>query len=417
MFIYRFISNIFLLLSPLIIIFRIVKGKEDPLRFKERYGYSSLKRRKGKLIWFHCCSVGELLSIIPLIEKLEKEKKINQILVTTITTSAEKIIRSFSFKKTIHQYFPIDNDYIIKRFLNFWDPHILFLCESEIWPNLIYRVSEKNTKLILLNARLTNKSFKKWKYVNNFSQKIFKKFNICLTQNKETKKYLKNLGSKNIKSLGNLKFTFRKKFNTEKLDIKKTNFFKKKKILLTAASTHDDEENFVLKSHLYFSKQKKIKNLVSIIIPRHINRVNEINESAAKFGFKTHLHSSKNKISNDTNIYLVDSYGEVNKFYRLSSTIFMGGSIIPHGGQNPLEAARFGCKIIHGPYISNFKEIYKKLKSMNISSKFNSYNNGIKIIEKKFNKKNNSFNNILLIKYGEKVLNSNYSEIIKLILK
>ena len=215
MVIYRFISNIFLLLSPLIIIFRIVNGKEDPIRFKERYGYSSLKRRKGKLIWFHCCSVGELLSIIPLIEKLEKEKKINQILVTTITTSAEKIIRSFSFKKTIHQYFPIDNDYIIKRFLNFWDPHILFLCESEIWPNLIYRVSEKNTKLILLNARLTNKSFKKWKHVNNFSQKIFKKFNICLTQNKETKKYLKNLGCKNIKSLGILKFTFRNKFNTE----------------------------------------------------------------------------------------------------------------------------------------------------------------------------------------------------------
>ena len=187
------------------------------------------KRKKGKLIWFHCSSVGELLSIVPLIEKFENNIKINQILVTTTTLSSSRIFSNFKFKKTIHQFFPIDNKIIIDKFLNYWKPSSLLLCESEIWPNLIHSIHERKINLLLINARMTAKSFKRWKKIRNFSNQIFDKFVLSFAQNKETQNRLATLGAKNIINIGNLKFTTSKKVKTDFLDRKTSKFFNKKK--------------------------------------------------------------------------------------------------------------------------------------------------------------------------------------------
>ena len=292
-FIYKTISIVFLIISPIIVIYRIIVKKEDKKRFVERYAFPSKKRKNGKLIWIHCSSVGEFLSIIPVVEKLEAKRKITQILITTTTLSSSKLFNKFKLKKTIHQFFPIDNTLVINKFLNYWKPDSLLLCESEIWPNLIDCIKEKKIKLILVNGRLTKRSFERWKIFKNFSSSIFEKFDICFAQNYETQIRLKKLGAKKIKYLGNLKLATSKKVKTDFLEKKIINFFKNKKILITAASTHFNEENFVIQSHLYF--KKKLKNIISIIVPRHVERAEDIANELKKLGLRFHVHSRLKK--------------------------------------------------------------------------------------------------------------------------
>ena len=206
-FIYKILINLIFFFSPLIIIFRIFKGKEDVLRFREKIGFFSKKRNKGKLIWFHGASVGEIQSIIPLVERFEKNKEIKQVLITSNTVSSSYIIKNLKLKKTIHQFFPVDCNFISKRFLNYWKPSKAFFIDSEIWPNTINNLYNSNIPIFLLNGRITNKTFNRWKVFSSFSKSIFSKFDLCLSSNIETKKYLKRLGAKNIKIIGNLKFS------------------------------------------------------------------------------------------------------------------------------------------------------------------------------------------------------------------
>ena len=143
LFIYRVLINIVLLLSPLIILIRLFKKKEDPVRFKEKFCFFSKKRKKGKVIWFHGASVGEIQSIIPLLEKFEKNKKIDQILITSNTLSSSKIISKIKLKKVVHQFFPIDVEFISNKFLNYWNPSVAFFIDSEVWPNMIFNLYKK----------------------------------------------------------------------------------------------------------------------------------------------------------------------------------------------------------------------------------------------------------------------------------
>jgi len=260
LFFYRIVANFIFILSPIIIIYRIFKKKEDPKRFLEKIGKFDKKITNNDLVWFHGSSVGEILSIVPLIEKLEKRKNIKKILITSNTLSSAKIINNLKLKKTFHQFFPLDTVFLAEKFLNHWKPKVVFFIESEIWPNMILKIKEKNIPLILLNARITKKSFQKWNLVNNFSKKIFNKFDLCLSQNDITSNYLKILGSKNIKKIGNLKFSESSsdlKYNSNS-KIKK--LLKKKKIIFTAISTHSGEELLCAKVHA--NLKKKYRNII-----------------------------------------------------------------------------------------------------------------------------------------------------------
>jgi 3-deoxy-D-manno-octulosonic-acid transferase len=406
--IYRIAINIIVLISPIIILFRLLKKKEDPVRFKEKFCFFSKKKTSGKLVWFHGASVGEILSVIPLIEKLEKNKKIRQILLTSNTLSSSKIISNLKLKKTIHQFFPIDSNYHSQKFLDYWKPTIVFFIDSEIWPNMINNIKTRSISLVLLNARITKKSFKKWKIFISSARDLFQKFDICLSSSLESKKYLKFLGAKKIKYIGNLKFSQTEK-SEDFLNKDIIKFFSSKKIWC-AASTHNTEEKLCFIAHKKL--KKKYKDLLTIIIPRHIDRSGNIIEQIKSFNLKVHTHDSKNKIDNDTDIYLVNVYGKTKSFFKVCKTVLLGGSLIKHGGQNPLEAAKYGCKILHGQNVSNFQEIYSMLNKYSVSVKINDSNKIANKVEESFNNKINSKNIKTKIKnLGDKILNSTLKEV------
>ena len=335
------------------------------------------------------------MSIIPLVEKFENDRKIDQILITSSTLSSAKVFQKFNFKKTFHQFFPIDTNFISKSFLNYWKPSLAIFIDSEIWPNMLINLKRRSIPTVLLNARITYKSFKKWKIFKSFAKEIFQCFTKALVCNKETFRYLRYFELKKIKFIGNLKFSENKK---EKINIpQKINHFFSNKIFWCAGSTHRGEELLCIKTHLELKKY--YKNFVSIIIPRHINRKFELINMFKENNLNFHCHSWKKNISNDVEIYLVDSYGESSLFYKICKTVFMGGSLIKHGGQNPLEASRLGCKIIHGPYINNFKDIYKLLQELKISELARTNNKLTTFVKANIRKKQNSS---LIIKKIEK---------------
>jgi 3-deoxy-D-manno-octulosonic-acid transferase len=408
--VHNFFIFIIILFSPIIILIRIIQNKENPKRFFEKFTIFSKKKTKGKLIWFHAVSVGEFLSILPIIEKLEKEKTINQLLITSTTLTSSKLFERYNFKKTIHQFFPIDYYFFTNRFINYWKPSLVIFVDSEIWPSMIYSIKKKSIDMILLNARISKSSFRHWNLLSFFASKIFKNFSFTYPQNKETKKYLHKLGVKNIKILGNLKFCQKaKKINNINLNFK--NFIKNKEIWC-AMSTHEGEEKICL------GVQKKLlrkrKNLLLIIIPRHINRLKIIENEIKEAGLYYHKHSEVNKIDDKTNVYVVDTYGEAEAFLYYSKLVFIGKSITKKGGQNPLEAARNNCKIFHGPHVSNFEEIYDFLGKKKISTKITNLTS----LKNKIDLNLKTKNNLKLVKnkiglIGKKILKNNLIEIKK----
>lgn len=411
-FIYRFLINLVFLLSPIIFIYRFIKKKEDKTRFIEKFSLNTKKRLEGDLIWFHGASVGELQSITPIIEAISKSKNIKQILLTSNTLSSAKIVNKLKIKKIVHQYFPLDCNFIDKKFLNYWKPSKAIFIDSEIWPNMINNLHRKNIKIILVNARITKKSFLRWFYFSSFAKSIFRKIDLCLSSDKESYYYLKKLGAKNVKFYGNLKFAQSEKNNLY-LSSKLNNFFKKKKIWC-AASTHHGEEKFCALVHKEL--KKKYKNLVTIIVPRHIERTNHIFNELIKFNFKVHIHNPSKKIIPLTDIYLVNTYGESKKFYNVSDIVFLGGSLVNHGGQNPLEAVRLGCNIIYGPNVNNFREVYHFLTSKSVATKIYNTKDTIKKIEKLFSE-NRNINSLKknIKKMGSKILNNYLREISQII--
>ena len=411
--IYRLLINLVLILSPLIILVRLIKKKEHLTRFIEKFTFFSKKRRPGNLIWFHGASVGELMSVIPLIEQLEKDKNIKQILVTTSTLSSAKVFTKFKFVKTIHQFFPIDNNYLSKKFLNYWRPNLVIFIDSEIWPNILTNMKEKSIPHILLNARITKKSFERWKVLGKFSKNLFTGFSYTYPQNDETKKYLKYFKVKKIKKIGNLKFSESIYGSSKKINPNLKNFLSDK-MYWCASSTHEGEELIAAKA--YQSLRKKMKNLILIIIPRNIQRISKITNMLLKLDLKIHLHSKNKKISKDTNIYVVDTYGETKAFFKICKVVFIGKSLTLDGGQNPLEPARYNCKIVHGPNVSNFHEIYNLLGKNKITFRVNNKYQLIKKINELLKK--NIRSKILknkINKIGDKILNKTLIEIKKFI--
>ena len=406
--IYRFLINIILLFSPIILIIRLIKKKEDIFRFREKFCIFSKKRGTGRLVWFHGASVGEIQSIVPIIEKLENESKIKKVLITSNTLSSSKIIKKLKFKKVVHQFFPIDTNYFSNKFLEFWNPSNVFFIDSEIWPNMILNLKRKNIPITLLNGRITRKTYKRWKKLPNFSKSIFSKINYCYAASNKSKYFLKKLGAQKVKFIGNLKFS-----QSEKEKIKINKDLKKlisSRTTWCASSTHNMEEKFC--GLIHKNLRKKYKNLLTIIIPRHIERTKAIIRELHKLGLKTQTHEPKMKIDKKIDIYIVNSYGKTKSFYSLCNNVFLGGSLISHGGQNPLEATRYGCNILHGPNIDNFEDIYDFLKKNKISSEVKNHKEEFNKLNKFFEKKSYSVKVKKKLSFiGKKILQKTYQEI------
>ncbi len=372
-FIYRLITILLYPVFVILIYLRKLFNKEDSNRYKEKIFPSSFSPNRNlekQLIWFHAASIGEVQSIFPLIKKLNDEKKNLEFLITTVTLSSGNIVEKkiLEYKNVKHRYFPLDVNFIIKSFLNKWTPNLVIFIDSEIWPNLILEIKSRKIPIALINGRITKKTFNKWMLVSKFAKKIFNTFDICLAASKESEKNLKILSVRKLMYIGNIKFSR----EIEKKDLVDENLkILKKKTFWCAASTHKGEENICLKTHL--NLKKIYNNLITIIIPRHISRCVEIDDLCKRYNLSSQILNEKELIKDDNEILIINSFGALSKFYNYSKSVFIGKSMIKklekNSGQNPIEAAKLKCKIYHGPYVYNFKEIYDLLESYGISEK------------------------------------------------
>ena len=374
---YRILSNF---LYPFLFIFlylRVFLKKEDPKRFKEKLftSHFNVKRKDElKLLWFHAASIGEFKSIVPLIEQLNTNKKSYEFLITTSTLSSGNLakLELKNLYNVHHRYFPFDVSFLIDKFLQLWRPEKIFLVDSEIWPNLILKSKARKIPLGIINARLTEKSFNRWSIFPKTAEKIFSVFDLCLCSNKETQNYLGKLRARNVRYEGNLKLI--KKININKINEKNSDILSKIRFWF-AASIHEEEDIFCLKIHNEL--KKSYKDIITIIAPRHLNTVKKIKILSEKKNFKVQILNKDDKISEDKEILIVNSFGVLQSYFKYAKSVFIGKSIVPRlkhdSGQSPIDAAKLNCKIYHGPYVSNFKELYEILKINKISHRIDNY--------------------------------------------
>ena len=397
--IYRLATSLLHYLLLPYLYFRIFKKKESPIRFKEKLGITKLQRDDGYLIWFHCASIGELKSIFPIIDHYVKK---NKILLTTSTLSSSEIFyNKYSDNKNIvHQFAPIDSPQIVKRFFLKWKPNIIFFTDSELWPNQIFYAKNNNIPIILLNGRISKKSFSKWKFFKKTMNEILKSFKLILCNSNQSSDYFHYFKTNNIETIGNLKFII-----SENLVSKNEEDFNlQKRIIFIGLSTHDTEEEFCIKTHI--SLKIKYPNLLTIIIPRHVSRINKIEQIVKKSKLNYLTQDSLSGIKDDTDILIINTYGNTQRFLKFSKCIFIGGSLINHGGQNPIEVAYNNSLIFHGPYIHNFTEIYNFLNKENVAFKINSQTELVNELKEKLNNIKDINIKEKLIKIGDEILSS-----------
>jgi 3-deoxy-D-manno-octulosonic-acid transferase len=415
--VYKYLTYLLFPVVAVLIYFRSIFNKEDKIRFKEKIFSSHFKINKNnnkKLIWFHAASIGECLSILPLIDELNSNYKDVDFLITTITLSSASLLerKINQTQNIVHRFFPLDCEHLVENFLNNWKPTLICFVDSEIWPNFLFKIKEKNIPLLLLNARLTRKSFNKWKIISSFANKIFENFDLCLAASEESKNNLKYFQVKKLKYIGNLKYSAQ----SLPQELNETN----KKILNNykvwcATSIHSGEETSVLKTHMEI--KKKINNVLTIIVPRHINRSLFIKNLSQKLSLNVQILNEDELVNSNVEILIINSFGSLSKYFNYCKNIFIGKSLLKEkknvGGQNPIEAAKLGCKIFHGPYVYNFQEVYELLCSYGITEKINNeiqlseeliknFKSQITIDQKKIDLINN---------YGEKILKETMIEI------
>ena len=363
MFIYRILSVLLFPFLELYLFYRVYKKKEDKKRLRERFGKTTQTRPEGEVIWLHAVSVGETNSALILVDELLKKFPQTAILFTTTTlTSATTVaakLPEFN-NRVIHQFLPIDSLLSVRDFINFWQPSTAIFVESEIWPNLICEARAIGTKVFLVNARMSEKSAKRWSLAHLLGFKIFDNFDAIFAQSEEDQKRLSALTKNEILFYGNLKSQARDlSFNSDELEKLKAQIGTRKFWL--AASTHKGEEELVIQTHCELKKY--FPDLLTILIPRHPNRAEEIKLLLTGINF---IQRSKNEIiESPTEIYLADSLGELGTFYRLADFTFLGGSLLSIGGHNPFEPIKLGCAVISGPHTFNFREIYENLRKEN----------------------------------------------------
>lgn len=348
--------------APFLILMRLKKGLESPVRYKERYGVTEIRRPQGDLIWFHGASVGESLSILPLIQKITEHSPATNFLLTTTTTAAQKVLNSRINKNTIHQFVPFDAIQWVNKFLDHWQPKAAFFIESEIWPNILWQTNLRNIPITLLNARLSETSLINWLRVKKISKKMWGCFSGIYTQSDLFTDRFHKLGAINVRTVGNIKLL------SEKLPFDEIEFAYweaqiKGRLCWVAASTHEGEEEIIFKVHQ--ALKKDLPNLLTIVVPRHVDRCEKIISKAKDV--KISRFTEKNL--RDEDILLVDAMSKLGIFYRLTTIAFIGGSLVPVGGHNPLEPVMLGAFPLWGPYFFNVNDMMYLFDSIQCQQK------------------------------------------------
>jgi 3-deoxy-D-manno-octulosonic-acid transferase len=332
-------------------------GKEDPARLPERMGESNRPRPRGRLVWLHGASVGESLSLLPLIDRFIQRGL--EVLVTSGTVSSARVLSARLPAGAFHQYAPIDAPKFVERFLDHWRPDIAVFAESELWPNIVAAVRARGAPLVLANARISRKSAERWRAVPGAAKSVFGAVDLCLAQDSDNAARFLALGARCVRIAGNLKFDVPPP-PADSAKLAEFNGAIGARPAWAAVSTHPGEEDLVLDAHVDMAAQTP--SLLTIIAPRRWERGVEIVEAARARGLTAALRSQESEPRRDVDVYIVDSVGELGLIFRSVGVVFMGKSLLPGGGgQNPIEPAKLGCAILHGPYVENFTEAYGEL--------------------------------------------------------
>lgn len=354
--IYRNVTTVAGPFTPALLDWRRRRGKEDPARLRERMGVASLPRPAGRLAWLHGASVGESLAMMPLIERLIARGV--QVLLTTGTVTSATILQSRLPKGAVHQFVPVDVPKYIERFLRHWRPNIVLVAESELWPNLICQVNAKGIPLVLVNARLSARSFERWQRLPWFIGSLLSKIDLCLAQSRDDATRLLRLGAPRVQIAGNLKYDAPAPPVDAKSFAELTGMIGARPVWI-AASTHEGEEEIAAGVHRRLAV--RFPHLLTIIAPRHPRRAAAIAQMLDNQGLSYALRSAGTRIALRTSVYVADTMGEMGLFYRLGSVVFVGKSLAGHGGQNPIEPAKLGSAVLHGPHVGNFRDVYEML--------------------------------------------------------
>jgi 3-deoxy-D-manno-octulosonic-acid transferase len=354
--VYRLLTAAAAPLAPTLISRRLKHGKEDPARVSERYGQSKVARPAGPLVWVHGASVGELLAVIPLIGRI-REKEFN-VLCTSGTVTSANLAEQRLPDGVIHQYLTLDAPRFVRRFFDHWHPDLALFVESDLWPNLIMTIARHGTPLILVNGRLSERSFKRWRRVPGTIGALLRCFDLCLAQSVAHAGRYRDLGAPRVATTGNLKLDVPDP-PADAGSLLALQAATAGRVVIAGVSTHAGEETVLIEAHRRLCGS--FARLLTIIAPRHPDRGSGIMEIAHAADLKANLRSRGELPAEDTDVYVMDTLGELGLIFRLAPIVFVGGSLASHGGQNPIEPIKLGAAILHGPHVWNFAEIYAAL--------------------------------------------------------
>jgi 3-deoxy-D-manno-octulosonic-acid transferase len=353
---YRMLTAAGTKLAPHLLEHRLRRGKENPDRLAERRGEPSAPRPPGPMVWVHGASVGEFIAVLPLVERIRSRGF--TVLVTTGTVTSAALAEKRLPPGAFHQFIPLDVPAFIARFLDYWRPDLALLVESDLWPNLIVAVSERQVPLILVNGRLSERSFNRWRRFPKTIEALLRRLDLCLVRSPDDAQHFDTLGAPRIGVTGNLKYDV-PVLPADAAKLVALTGATAGRTIVVAASTHPGEDAVIAEAH----RQLKITfaDLLTVIAPRHPQRGPAIAKIATACALNPVLRSRGALPDADTDIYVFDTLGEMGLIYQLAPIVFMGGSLVRHGGQNPIEAIKLGAAILHGPHVSNFEEIYSEL--------------------------------------------------------
>jgi 3-deoxy-D-manno-octulosonic-acid transferase len=353
---YRLLSAAATPLAPLFLARRLRRGKEHGARLGERRGESGMKRPPGALIWLHGASVGEILSALPLIERLRARGF--GLLVTSGTVTSGNLAEQRLPAGVIHQFVPLDTPRFVRRFIAHWRPDLALFVEQDLWPNLMIETARRDVPQILVNGRLSEASFQYWRRLPATIASLLGRLDLCLARTPADGARFSELGAPRVVTSGDLKLDVPAP-PAEPRALEALRRVIGGRFVVAAASTHAGEETTIVEAHRRL--RNNFPGLLTIIAPRHPERGAGVAQIAGTAELKTAVRSFNELPDAGTEIYVADTMGELGLLYRLAPIVFIGGSLIPHGGQNPIEAAKLGAAIVHGQHVTNFAEIYAAL--------------------------------------------------------
>ncbi len=336
---------------------RMAHGKEDPQRLAERRGQASRPRPAGQVVWLHAASVGESVSMLPVVERLLSRPE-TTVLVTTGTVTSADVMGARLPEGAIHQYVPVDRLPWVRRFLDHWRPDLALWTESEFWPNLMIEAADRGVPLILLNGRVSDRSFARWRRQPGFIRHLLSGFVLCLGQTPTDAERLQCLGAKRVACRGNLKFAATP-LPVDQAELESLSRCLGQRPRWLAASTHAGEEAAAGRVHQAFADRHP--GLLTIIVPRHANRGEAVAAELTAGGLAVARRSAGQVVEAGTEVLLADTMGELGLFYRLAPIVFMGKSLVGQGGQNPLEPARLGASVLYGRHMENFADMAQRM--------------------------------------------------------